>query len=577
MSAGLAWRGWAFASACRQDETPDARQGFNPRSGHGFEKSGGAEPDPGGPRPDGHQTAMTEHPRAKLLSSLDHRTEKVDPGGGRIYSACAAALLLTLLGCTPVSPGGEQTPVWKAAFDTASVGALSAVWGSAPNDVFVVGGTPGVGEVYHFDGSQWRMMPIPDVPLLVWVFGFGPGDVYAVGAGGGGIRFDGTSWTSWSTGTTQDLWGIWGATPDDLWLVGGNVGEGDPVILHFNGSAFAPVPVPPNDRRATSLFKVWGIDGKVFAVGEHGLILEHTAGAWAQVPAGSAADDDFVALWGTSQDNIVAVGGRGTARVAQYDGTDWTTRAFSGTPGLNAVFMVEAGEAIVGGANGFGARFDPSPGVLDAEMTGSNLCIHGMWGDGAGRFYAVGGRFSEPFAGVALVRTIGSAGMNDNPPPPDRSCLTSVDCPLGETSADDVCVLADGPTIEYRVDTATGSTPVPPGGDIPVFRGFQGGIHTFMTIRAAGFEPGSPVLFTVAIALTPGGSVVATERTLNVVLTETPEGFNEAAGLFIPFDNATAAGLDGRDAVVSMTMTDPDDASRSASLEATVRLVVIGP
>ena len=90
------------------------------------------------------------------------------------------------------------------------------MWGSSANDVFVVGGTPSQGEIYHFNGAVWQTMRVPKVPLLVWVFGFGLDDVTAVGLGGGVVHFDGASWQRLESGTIKDLWGIWGSAPDDL-------------------------------------------------------------------------------------------------------------------------------------------------------------------------------------------------------------------------------------------------------------------------------------------------------------------------------------------------------------------------
>ena len=92
----------------------------------------------------------------------------------------------------PPDDSDPQSAVWTAAFDATGVGVLSAVWGSSRDDVFVVGGTPSQGEIYHFDGAVWQAMRVPEaplavplaVPLLVWVFGFGPDDVTAVGVGG---------------------------------------------------------------------------------------------------------------------------------------------------------------------------------------------------------------------------------------------------------------------------------------------------------------------------------------------------------------------------------------------------------
>ncbi len=317
-------------------------------------------------------------------------------------------------------PMPDPEPVWNVAFDASGLGVLSSVWGSGPDDVFIVGGVGGAagqGEIYHFDGSAWEAMQVPDVNLLIWVFGFGPDDVFAVGVGGGAIHYDGASWQALDSGTTEDLWGVWGTAPDDLWVVGGTVGQGDPVILHYDGQDFMPVQVPQNDRNATSLFKVWGIGSRAIAVGENGLIIEHIGGQWTQVAAGALADDDFVSLWGTSESNIVAVGGRGSARIAYNDGNEWQTYAPAGRPGLNASFMDDAGFAVIGGSNGYVGHFPVGDQEPVDEESPSNDDIHAIWGDGQGLYYAVGGRFSDPYHGLALVRTLDNAQMPPLPAP----------------------------------------------------------------------------------------------------------------------------------------------------------------
>lgn len=329
---------------------------------------------------------------------------------GKIYMSLGLVFLLscqppTPFDTSPDDPAGQDVSPWRDAFDYGDAGVFSGVWGSAPDDVFIVGGTFDRGEVRHFDGQSWQKMLLPDTPLLVWVFGFGPDDVYAVGVEGIALHFGGSDWRSMETGVDAGLWGVWGSKPNDVWIVGGDVGEGTPLILHYDGVEFVKHTVPPNDRAATALFKVWGIGSKVFAVGEQGLILQLEDGLWRQVPAGAAADDDFVSLWGVSEDLILAVGGRGTARVARYDGSDWSTEKFGQIPGLSAVFMTSAQEAVVGGINGYIGTFDSLTSSLEEEATRTLESIHAIWGDGQGTFYAVGGRFSEPFSGIALVRS----------------------------------------------------------------------------------------------------------------------------------------------------------------------------
>jgi hypothetical protein len=335
------------------------------------------------------------------------------------FPASVVLPLLLLLGaaagssCTPGTDPNDAGPngpdvVWETAFDPSLVGSISGVWGSGPSDVFAVGGED-TGVVVHYDGNEWTTMDVPTVGLLVWVYGFGPDDVFAVGVDGGAIHYDGSTWTALDSGTEQDLWGVFGHASNDVWVVGGDTDEGDPIILHWDGSAFTPVTIDAaeNPNGARSLFKVWGIGSKVFAVGQRGLILEYSGGSWLRRPAGAEADDDFVSLWGTSEDHIVAVGGRANARIATWDGSAWDTIAPSGIGGLSAVFMAEAGSALVGGVEGTVASFDVSTQELAFEDPDTRLDIHAIWGDGAGKHYAVGGTFLPGnHRGVALVRSV---------------------------------------------------------------------------------------------------------------------------------------------------------------------------
>ncbi len=306
----------------------------------------------------------------------------------------------------PVDVNGEA--------NEAETGVLSGVWGSGAGDVFVVGGSEDQGEIYHYDGSQWSTMSVPQVPLLIWVFGFSPNDVYAVGLDGSAVHYDGSDWTPLETGTTIDLWGIWGSSPSDIWIVGGDPFSGEPVILHYDGVGggnFTPIDLPPYARTDVhALFKVWGIGSKVFAVGQQGLILEYADGSWLHSESGvEGFDADFISLWGTREDNIIAVGGRFEAKIAHYNGSTWTTDTPAGIGGLNAVFMAQPNQAIVGGVNTTAFAYDVPAHVLTEEMSGSGaleIAVHAIWSDCNGRHFAVGGVFSPFFTGVAFVRTI---------------------------------------------------------------------------------------------------------------------------------------------------------------------------
>ena len=304
-------------------------------------------------------------------------------------------------------PGATVT--WADAFDTSTTGALSGVWGTAPDDVWIVGGVPAQGEAWHYDGSSWSEVDVPaGVGLLVWVHGFATDNVWAVGVDGAAAHWDGTAWSAIDLGVTEDLWGIYGLAEDDMWIVGGDPNSGDPIILRFDGTTATPVPLAAeeNPRNAKTLFKVWGIGGELFITGQTGTLLQWDGSQWRFMSGGAEADQDFVSLWGTSSDHIVAVGGRGNGRIATFDGTGWATQAPTGIAGLNAVTMLSETEAIVGGVNGYVGSFDPTTGVLTDEGFLTTDDVHAAWSDGAGTVWAVGGNFLEPYTGVAYRRTV---------------------------------------------------------------------------------------------------------------------------------------------------------------------------
>ena len=90
---------------------------------------------------------------------------------------------------------------------------LWGVWGSAPNDVWAVGGSArlasGVPTLLHYDGAAWTSVEVPPltptgVRALFKVWGSSATDVYAVGQIGVAIHWDGATWTEVRTGAGDE-------------------------------------------------------------------------------------------------------------------------------------------------------------------------------------------------------------------------------------------------------------------------------------------------------------------------------------------------------------------------------------
>jgi len=68
---------------------------------------------------------------------------------------------------------------------------FTAIWGSAANDVFVIGVG---GLISHYDGSQWQEMESGTLLNLNGIWGNSGTDVFVVGNGGTIIHYDGNQW-----------------------------------------------------------------------------------------------------------------------------------------------------------------------------------------------------------------------------------------------------------------------------------------------------------------------------------------------------------------------------------------------
>lgn len=282
----------------------------------------------------------------------------------------------------------------------------STVWGTSSEDVWVGGGDADGARLVHFDGATWDEATLPEAGLVAWVHGTATDDVWAACRGGDVLHFDGEAWAAVESGTDDDLWGVCG-TEQERWFVGGTVDAGDPLLLHHDGSTFTPSRPTgdANPKQATSVFKVWGAGTTVFAVGQHGAVWRQRGAAWEAVSAGPDADEDLIALWGTSDDRIYAVGGRNTPRTAAWDGSTWSTDKPppAEVRPLSAVFARGEDEVLVGGLYGYLATWTPSQGTFEAFPVATDVGIHATWCAQDAACFAVAGTFTTPHRGAVLT------------------------------------------------------------------------------------------------------------------------------------------------------------------------------
>ncbi|GAB4564394.1 MAG: hypothetical protein Tsb0020_14500 [Haliangiales bacterium] len=309
-------------------------------------------------------------------------------------------------------------PAWTQAFDASETGWLLNVWGPAPDNLYAVGGSLEEGLIMHYDGSAWSELDLGadvDVPLLNWTYGFGPDDITVVGATGTVLHWDGATWEQQPTPTDQNLWGVWGASSDDMWAVGGAGREaGQATILHYDGETWTKEDVPALQRaNVYAFFKVWGTGAdNVYIVGQRGVVLHYDGETWTEEFAGVSGD--LISLWGSGPDHIVAVGGRNVALASVWDGTEWTPIDLGALPGLNGVWVAADGTSYVVGVTGVALMINSDAASYASQyvslpLLAGQVDFHAIYSADGKTLVSVGGNLSvtnPPFQGVAYEATI---------------------------------------------------------------------------------------------------------------------------------------------------------------------------
>lgn len=209
---------------------------------------------------------------------------------------------------------------------------LKGIWGSSASNIFAVGAS---GRILRYNGSAWAVQTTPRTETLNGVWGSSATDIWAVGNSYrvSGTNYytllhttnGGTNWTNYTMTNGRNLYGVWGSSASDVYAMGESG-----TILHYNGTSWSAMITPSNQVTLTG---VWGTGGtdwaggdRVYAVGYRSSggssgVVWYYDGTWHNMNCGTTKA--LSGIWGSAPDNIYAAGEATTGgTLVHYDGVD---------------------------------------------------------------------------------------------------------------------------------------------------------------------------------------------------------------------------------------------------------------
>ena len=181
----------------------------------------------------------------------------------------------------------------------AGAGAINAIAGAGPSDIYAVGAT---GTVCHYDGSAWTLAHGSPGPYFNAVAG-------GIAAGNGGYVASAPDFTpAQPLTTTANLYGAWQGSGESV-VVGAGATTNDPATVGTYTTSWAEPTIA--GARGRSLFGVWGTADAIYAVGDHGFVVT-TADRTSWTTQTSPTQNDLRAVSGSSATDIMAVGRGGS-------------------------------------------------------------------------------------------------------------------------------------------------------------------------------------------------------------------------------------------------------------------------
>jgi hypothetical protein len=263
--------------------------------------------------------------------------------------------------------------------------AIRSIYGFNSKDVWAVGAA---GQILHYDGTSWTVSASGTIQDLNAIWGATSNDLWAVGNNRTILRYDGRQWGSKAMGSPglTDLHAVFGNSSSVVWIAGTNNPNSEQTLVRFIGAAESSVtitaPMPPGTLPPFT--SIWGASIDSLWVGGGNVVLNYVPGM-SSIPVRNFADS-VVRLWGTRDNDIWVIGNGG--HISHYNGATWQTVPSGTSDNLSGIFGFSDKDVWVVGDAGSVLRWDGVEWKRQSSLTNNRL--RAVWGPNAADVWAGG-------------------------------------------------------------------------------------------------------------------------------------------------------------------------------------------
>jgi len=254
---------------------------------------------------------------------------------------------------------------------------IYGMWGAAPDNLYAVGAQ---GTLVHWDGGGWSLQAGFATQDLKSIYGLDAQHVWAVGLGGAAGEFDGIAWKATpvlaGNVTLSGVFATKGASGPDVWATGqsGVYKLGATGWQKYNPSPYL-----------TGL-AIHGSDkDHIWTVGMAGAIAMWDGQLWKSQISGTSIA--LRGVWAAGPKSVYAVGEKG--QILHYDGSVWSGMPSPVKATLQAVYGTSDSDVWAVGVKGVILHWDGQKWQKIA-LADIDKALSALWLDAGGDFFALG-------------------------------------------------------------------------------------------------------------------------------------------------------------------------------------------